>query len=65
MGVDAGGAAEVAAEVGGGGEIELVSRFLDGLFGVRIHEQFGLRHDVLLDPFEGCDTAAQFTEPKN
>ncbi|MBQ9602876.1 MAG: hypothetical protein IJR42_03605 [Paludibacteraceae bacterium] len=38
-------------------QTKLIGGFFDGLFGVRIHEQFGLRHNVLLNPFEGRNTA--------
>lgn len=62
LGIDACGALEVAAEIGSSGETELIRGFLYCLFGIRIHEQFGLRDDVLLNPFEGRNAAARLAE---
>jgi hypothetical protein len=41
LGIDAGGALEIAAEIGSSRETELESDFFDGLYGVRVHDVFG------------------------
>ena len=60
--IDAGGTLEVAAEIGGGGEAELVGSLLDRLLRMRVHDELGLRRHILLYPFQGREADRELAE---
>ena len=60
--IDAGGTLEITAEIGCGGETELIGGLLDGLLRMRIHDKLRLCRYLLLNPFQGRESFAELAE---
>ena len=60
--IDAGGALEVAAEIGGVRETEFVGGLLDRLLRMHVHDALRLRRHILLNPFQRREAARELAE---